>query len=408
MTTRRAARRHDGAMRIIVCPHDMGTGGSQINAIDLACEVRGLGHEVMVYAPEGPLQARVRAVGLDLTPAPTGLRLSLRWSTGLLRLARRWHADLVHTYEWAPSVGAAFGTHLWLGTAQVMTVLSMEVPGFLPRHLDLVVGTAQLAKDAQDHRHVHVLEPPVDTESDAPRPAGPARRSLGLQEDALVVSVVGRLTTDLHKSAGVLAAIEAVDQIAEREPVVLMVAGDGDDAERVRLAAERVNARHGREVVLTPGNLSDPGLAYAAADVVVGMGSSVLRGMAHGRPAVVTGESGFTLPVVPATMEHFVEDGFFGTGDSAAYDLRPLLEGLLLDADERRRIGDWSREMVVRRFGLARAGALLEEIYLGALDRQEGRGPVARHVDRAASLGRSARSVTGFALHRARTRRAAA
>ncbi|MGC5628589.1 glycosyltransferase [Georgenia sp. Z1344] len=394
-------------MRIVVCPHDMGMGGSQINALDLAAAVRDRGHEVVVYAPPGPLVERARAAGLDWRPAATGLRLSLPWALGLMRLVREWRADLVHAYEWAPSMGASLGAHGWLDTPLVMTVLSMEVPGFLPRHLDLVVGTERLAAEAagEGFAHRHVLEPPIDTALDTPRPAGPARRSLGLDEGGPVVSVVGRLTTDLDKSAGVIAAIAAVGTLAERLPVTLLVAGDGDDAARVRIAADEVNDRHGRPVVRMPGTLLDPGAAYAAGDVVLGMGSSILRGMAHARPAVVLGAGGYVRAVRADTMPEFLREGFFGHGDGGPYALRDPLEQLLTDRAERTRLGEWSRRLVEQRFGLDRAATVLLDIYAQAHDRSRGGRPVLTTARRAASLARSAGAMSGFLLHRAGARR---
>ena len=47
-------------MRILVYPHDLGIGGSQLNAIELAAAVQRLGHEVIVYGRPGP---RTRHIG---------------------------------------------------------------------------------------------------------------------------------------------------------------------------------------------------------------------------------------------------------------------------------------------------------------------------------------------------------
>ena len=43
-------------MKVLVYPHDLQIGGSQINAIDLAAEVAEHGHEAVVYAIDGPLR----------------------------------------------------------------------------------------------------------------------------------------------------------------------------------------------------------------------------------------------------------------------------------------------------------------------------------------------------------------
>ncbi len=377
-------------MRIIVCPHDMGMGGSQLNALDLAAAVRDRGHHVMLYAAPGPLMDRAHVLGLDLTLSNTGLRLSTGWAAGLVRLARSWRADVVHTYEWAPSIGASFGAHGLFGVPQVMTVLSMEVPRFLPRHLDLVVGTRQLWAAADEHPHRHLMEPPIDTVVNTPSDPWPARQVFGISPEDLVISLVGRMTTDLDKSGGVIAAIAAVDRLAAREPAVLLLAGDGPELPRIRAVANRINTRHGRRVILTPGSLADPVPAYAAADVVLGMGSSVLRGMAFAKPAIVLGADGFCEPVTAQTLGAFDWQGFYGIGDGGEYPLLAPLTELARDAAERRRRGEWSRAVVENHHSLRRAALLLDNIYGNARERRSG---VAR---RTASLARSAAGLGSF------------
>src|SRR5215218_3627256 len=59
----------DRQMRLLVAPHDLGIGGSQINAIDLAAGAAEAGHDVTVYGVPGPLLGLVEAHGLDFVPA---------------------------------------------------------------------------------------------------------------------------------------------------------------------------------------------------------------------------------------------------------------------------------------------------------------------------------------------------
>ena len=57
-------------MRILVYPHDLEMGGSQLNAIELAAAVRDLDHDVIVYGRPGPLTRRVHELGLEFVEAP--------------------------------------------------------------------------------------------------------------------------------------------------------------------------------------------------------------------------------------------------------------------------------------------------------------------------------------------------
>ena len=95
-------------------------------------------------------------------------------------------------------------------------------------------------------------------------------------------------------------------------PVRLAIVGDGPAAAALQERAAHVNRRWGREVVKFVGPMHDPRPAYAAADVVLGMGSSALRALSIGRPVVVQGEDGFSKVFEPATLPYFCAHGMWG------------------------------------------------------------------------------------------------
>ncbi len=93
-------------MRILVYPHDLGIGGSQINAIELAERVQRAGHEVIVYGTPGPLVDRIDELGLEFVAAPEpGRRPDRRIVRQLGQLAVERNIDVLHGYEWPPAVG---------------------------------------------------------------------------------------------------------------------------------------------------------------------------------------------------------------------------------------------------------------------------------------------------------------
>lgn len=350
-------------MRIIVCPHELAMGGSQINAIELAAAMNDRGHEVVVFAPDGVLAEKVAAIGLERVSAPRGTRLSLAWTRRLIRLAKDRKTDLVHTYEWAPSLGAAYGLRSLPGTAQVMTILSMDVPGFLPADIPLVVGTPELAAGLGRHRNVNVMEPPIDTLANRSSDVSAARSRWGAGTGELLVSVVCRMTDELDKANGVLSSIDAVDQLAERFPVRLLVVGEGPALGRIRERAASANLKHGRQVIDVVGHMQDPRDAYEGADVVLGMGSSILRAMSYSKPVVVQGAHGYWELLSADTADTFLWSGFYGSQGAGWLDLLPILEQLLGSQSLRSELGTWNRDLVVSRFSLTVAADKLEGLY---------------------------------------------
>ncbi|MFJ6653874.1 glycosyltransferase family 4 protein [Microbacterium sp. NPDC091313] len=381
-------------MRVLVYPHDLGIGGSQLNAIELAAAVRDRGHDVLVFGREGALVSRIRDLGLEFVPAPApGKRPSPTTARALRDLVEDRDIDVVHGYEWPPTLDAVLA---FPGgrTPVVSTVMSMSVPPFIPRSIALVVGTEQIA-DAERRSgrdRVEVIEPPVDL---AHNRAGDDvdvdafRRTHGLRPDATTIVSVARLAHEL-KLEGTLVAIAAVGRLARTRAVQLVLVGDGPARATVEAAAAAANADAGHRAVVLAGQVDDPRAAYGAADIALGMGGSALRALAFGAPLVVQGEQGFWRTLTPQSVDGFLWTGWYGWGDGAASGAAAFareVEPLIDEAQRRRVLGAYGLGLVRERFSLERAAALQERIYLDAL---AGPAPRAR-ASEAAAYARYAR-----------------
>jgi glycosyltransferase involved in cell wall biosynthesis len=360
-------------VRILVAPPTLGFGGSQMNAIELGAAVRDLGHDVTVVAQPGPLGGRVAELRLPFVPLRPTAGPGPSWpaTAALGRLARERRIDLVHAYESAKGIEAAVGARTLAGVPVLTSIMSMTVPERFPAALPLVLGTRQMADDARAARGQHggtvaLLEPPIDTREFHPEVDGSAFRREHDLEGCTLLVVVSRLSAEM-KLEGVARSIEAVALLPAADPPVrLAIVGGGNAYGQLQEQADAVNARLGRRAVVLTGPLLDPRPAYAAADVVIGMGGSILRGMSTGRPALCLGEQGFSKPVLPETIDWFLEHGFYGLGDGDA-DPGPLAKQLadLLDLSEqqRRELGAFSRSVVVDGFDLQASARRLVELY---------------------------------------------
>ena len=358
-------------MRVLVYPHDMELGGSSINAVDLAAAVREHGHHPVVVARPGPLSDRVHELGLPLVTMQVPVR-PRPWPGAVraLRAAAREHrADLVHTYEFWPCLEGYFAVGASGRAAVLGTVMSMELAPFLPRSVPLTLGYADLRDEAARRQRaaVHLLPPPVDVDHDRPGASttGLARR-FGLRAGDLHVVLVSR-TAVAMKQEGIERAIDAVGALAAQLPVRLVVVGGGSAFPSLLARAGAVNEALGHPAVVLTGPLADPRPAYQIADVVVGMGSSALRGMAFGKPVVVVGVDGFSLVVEPETTPLFERTGFYGVGagrpDAAVDPLRRQLATLLGDPGRRAVLGRFGRGYVERELSLTAAARRLDRIY---------------------------------------------
>lgn len=380
-------------MRIMVIPHTLELGGSQLNAIELAAAVRDRGHDVFVFGRPGQLLGRLQELDLEFVASPPPRRRPTPTIvSAIVRVARERQVDIVHGYEWPPALEVELASVFRPATRVITTVMSMAVAPFIPRHRDLIVGTEEIA-DAErqvGRRLVSALEPPVDTLFNAPGVIdGMAfRRDWGIPDDAIAVVAVARLAKEL-KLEGTLAAIRAVGQLSATYPVRLILVGDGPARTEVEDLAVRVNSVHGSNTVTLTGALADPRPAYAAADISIGMGGSALRAMAFGKPLIVQGERGFWCTLAPNTLDRFLWTGWYGVGTAAtdgAAALTAELTPLLADPALRSALGDFGRGVVTSRFSLDRAADIQIDFYRRTLARPARHGALAGNAVAAAQF----------------------
>lgn len=377
-------------MKIIVHPHELGIGGSQLNAIELAAAIRDRGHETLVFGRSGPLRARIDELGLEFVEAPPqGKRPSIPAVRALVELSKQRSIDVIHGYEWPPILDGVLAAAGRRSLTVVGTVMSMSVPPFVPHSVPLIVGTAEMrAYERAAGRHrAHLLEPPVDLTFNDPEviEGVPAfRDQFGVDGTRLNIISVGRLAHEL-KLEGILTAIDVVGGLANKVRLVLV--GDGPARKEVERAADAVNRRCGSEAVILTGQIDDPRPAYAAADISLGMGGSALRALAYGKPLVVQGESGFWQTLTAASADQFLWTGWYGIGEGSADGaerLRGELEPLLSSAHLRTQLGNFGQQLVAERFSLTRAAAIQEQIYRDAIANRSPR----QRLDEAAALCR--------------------
>ncbi len=364
-------------MRILLSLYGLSIGGTHINAIEIGSLIKRRGHDVIVYSPDGPLRERVAELGLEYVPTgtPRGQRPSVAGARHLNALVREREIDLIHAFEWLPTFEAASGPHLWRGTPVLSTVYSVEVPPFVPRNLPMIVGYAQELdiERGRGRSRVYTVVCPVDTEANAPvADSSPARKRFGLRDDELAAVVVSRLSRNL-KREGLLSAITAVGLVDPALNLRLLIVGGGECREELQEAADAMNARLAREAVTLTGPLMDPRQAYAAADIVLGMGTSAQKGMAYAKPVVIQGERGYWETLTPESMPQYLHHNFYGLGDGS--DGAPRLAAIIgeLDRDRDRwpELGEFGRKTALAVFSNEAAADRVMEICEDVAARRE-------------------------------------
>ncbi len=357
-------------MKILVFAHRLEVGGTQANAIDLAAGMRDLhGCTTTLFATPGPMLKVAQDKGLRFVPAPDAyLHPSVARMRALRALVRCEKPDLVHAWDWWQCLDAYYSVHLPMGVPMVVSDMMMDLTRVLPKQVWTTFGTPELVDRARaaGRGKVELIVPPVDVRSNAPDAVDPRpfRNRFAPDPSQILLVTVSRLALWM-KLESLMRSIQAVRALGSELPVKLVIVGDGAARRKLEELAMQANAHLGREAVVLAGALIDPRPAYAAADIVIGMGGSSLRGLAFGKPVIVVGEQGFSAPFNPDTAESFYYRGMYGLGDGDhdATRLTRQIRELAEAAASRAALGSFSRHFACERFSLEAACSRLATVY---------------------------------------------
>ncbi|WP_312676450.1 glycosyltransferase [Microbacterium sp.] len=362
-------------MRILVHLNSLELGGTQINAVDFAVASREHGVTSVLVGDRAGLPgspnlldyAAERGVSVRAYEPAPGMR---GHSAQLSAFVEELGIDLIHVYGmWGAARPVYWGPARWGRTPWVQTVYEMSVAPVVLRHMPLIVGTGYLLEEQADRPGGTVLiSPPVDLVRDAPASPGvPDLRAMAALGGGPLVVIVSRLDSRM-KARSIGIAIEAMRTVGE-SGATLVVVGAGDAEADLRARARDVNGSLGRDAVRMLGAMSDPRAAYAAADVVLGMGGSAARALAFGKPLVVQGEAGWSRVFDRASADGLARSSYWSPDEVAdpVGDLAVSVAALLADPARRADLGRFGREFAITRFGLPAMAERLCDVYRGAM-----------------------------------------
>ncbi|WP_157268520.1 glycosyltransferase [Azohydromonas aeria] len=330
----------------------------------------------VICPDEGPVAARLRALGAEVVVTPIGEEppwVSVQLATALVQSARVdvLHAHMAPAHLLAGLVGKLTGKPVVTTLhAQRLSVLDLEVHRSAGTHLNVVCQQSYFHALGLgvDPARLSCIPNGVDTERFRPRAEGePAdeaglRRALDLPADAPLIGFVGRLSGEKGPEVFVRTALHLHQRFTNARWVLI---GDGPQRDSLQALA----GRHGlQDCVRFAGLQTNMPGCYRELDLVAcsswteALPLALMEALSSGLPVVATRVGG-----VPELVAQGVT-GFLATpGDHEG--LASHMAALLADEGLRRRMGAAARQWSVERFALEenvrRTGELLRRLAAG-------------------------------------------
>jgi glycosyltransferase involved in cell wall biosynthesis len=330
---------------------------------------------------EYDMPRRAEAVGVHLTDVPERSGTDPRTVWRLAREIARFRPHLLHAHDYKTNLLGVILARFF--RIPVVTTLH----GYVTRggRLELYYLADRLALPLMDH--VVSVSPDLDRQAGAVRvPA--SRRSmlengidtddfrrgadvaaakcrLGLRPEQAVIGAVGRLAPE--KGFDVLIRATA-SLVAKGTDVVLLIAGTGDESDRLRVLAEELGVP---DRVRLLGHVGDPRSLFEAMDVFV------LSSYREGLPNVLLEAMALEVPVVATRVNgvpRLVRDGENGVlVEAGAPDqLAEAMARMLGDRATRDRLARSGRATVVEGYSFDRRMAKMRRVYERVLGRRRG------------------------------------
>lgn len=349
----------------VIAPHRY--SGAERIAVTLADGLQRRGHEV-VFACNGQPQFldALRDRGLACESSGVYGKLNPLPLARLVRLARRFRADVIHTHlssaAWlgglaGKSLGVpvlahvhALNTRTWYGRADMLAACSQGVKDHLVSQ-GLAPERIQVIYNGIDLSRLERLRPLADV-----------RRDMSISDGQPVVGVAAHLTP----KKGQRYVVEAAALLREKRPNLLCyLLGEGEMqhaladlaralgiGDRVRLMGYRpdaVDLMQAMDIVLLPSIAKE------------GLGLCLVEASALGKPVIGSDAPGINEVIEPGRTGLLVPPG-----DARA--LADAIDYLLADRDLCQRMGQAGRERVAAMFDLERMVDETEQLYYRIID----------------------------------------
>ena len=355
--------------KILMATMGLDIGGAETHIVELAKQLKTMGHDVVVVSNGGVYVPEIEAAGIRHYAAPLHRRsvgCMLQSMRILRKVIREEKPDLVHAHARIPGFLCGI-LHKRMKFPFVTTAHWVFQTGGGLRHLtDWGQRTVAVSDDIKAYlireygipaQHISVTINGIDTRKFSPEVSGErVLQEFGLDPEKPVVSYVSRMDEDRALVARQL--VEIAPELDRQVPgVQLLIAGGGNVFEPLKAMADQVNEKLGRRMIAMTGPRTDINEIVAAGDMFVGVSRAALEAMAAAKPVIVAGNEGYQGLFGPDKLEEARLGNFCCRGLELSEPrrlLRDVTEVLQMPADRLQGLGAYGRQVIFDYYSVRR------------------------------------------------------
>ena len=365
-------------MNILMALMGLDIGGAETHVTELSKELKRRGHNVVIASNGGVYENELSDFGIKHYKVPLQNKKpnNILTSVSLLKnIIRDENIDIVHSHARIPS--------FLLGKLQK----SMKFPFVTTAHwvfttkyglkyiTDWGQRTLAVSEDIKKYlvdnykipeNHITVTVNGIDTDKFAESiPSEEIKKEFDISDDDKTIVYVSRMDADRSLVAHqLIAAVDALYSVIDGLKCIIV--GSGNDFEVVEKEANEINEKYGKKVIFLTGARTDISRLISVCELFVGVSRAALEAMASKKPCIIAGNEGYIGLFDESKQDVAMKTNFCCRGCNAS-DTPRLTQDIAnffgMWEDDISRICDYSREVVLKNYSVAKMADDAEKVY---------------------------------------------
>ncbi|MBS4960093.1 MAG: polysaccharide pyruvyl transferase CsaB [Clostridiales bacterium] len=354
--------------RILMALMGLQIGGAETHVVELAKELHKQGHEIFVASNGGVYEKELTEAGIRHFCVPMNKRNIGKMIQSyflLKKIIKEEKIEIVHSHARIPGFICGFlfkrMKFTFVTTAHWVFYTGMGLKYLTNWGQKIVAVSDDIKSYLIENYHrkaedIYVTINGIDTDKFSPH-TDPRRvqKEFHLHGQPVICHV-----SRLDESRALVARqlIEVAPKLCEKIPdLKILIAGSGDVFDELEAKSDVANRMIGRNCIELTGARTDINEIISVADVFVGVSRAALEAMSAGKPVVVAGNEGYIGLFDKSKLSLAQDSNFCCRGcvpSSPVLLYQDLVKAFDLEEIERKRLGDYGRQVIFDYYSVAK------------------------------------------------------